>query len=95
MPKITFKNPPASRRGRTPSAEWQSIADQLRRRPGKWALVKSGINGGFASHIKAGRIVAFAPAGSFEATWRQSAGPTADKAFPGGDLYVRYVGEGD
>jgi superfamily II DNA or RNA helicase len=90
--EIVFENPPASRQGRGSGIDWQPIADQLRQRPGEWARVKRAIAGSYTSQISHGLLVSFAPAGTFEATWRKLEDATADRRYPIGDLYVRYVG---
>lgn len=77
--------PPIPRRGgRPPSLEWMQIAQNLRQRPGEWALVKSAQSRSNASDVVArinrGGIEAFAPAGTFAATMRTN-----------GDLYEVYA----
>lgn len=80
MTEIKFQNPPMHKRGRT---DWASVAEQLRQRPGEWALVAR-VNPAAVTHIKRGGYKAF-PAGEFEATSRNARDSKAD-------IYVRYVG---
>lgn len=86
---LIWKDPPAPSIGHAkPSAEHLNTAHQLRARSGEWAVVKSCLTAeqaaGLAGRIRKGEIVAFAPAGEFEAITRQSPG--------GREVYVRHVG---
>ena len=56
------------------------LAGRLRSRPGVWAELE-GVSGMYAHSIRAGRIAAYRPGGSFEALGQ------------GGVLYARYVGQ--
>lgn len=80
MTEIKFQNPPRRKRGRT---DWVSVAEQLRQRPGEWALVAR-MSPATVVRIKRGGYKAF-PAGEFEATSRN----VRDKK---ADIYLRYVG---
>ncbi len=71
--------PPSARR------EWRITLDQLRERPGVWALVATDVATSAANQIKRGRLGGAAP-GEFEATLRGIRNGRADK------LYARYVG---
>lgn len=66
--------------------DWEEVARKLRDRPGDWARV--GIYArSVASHVRSGRIVAFRPAGAYEAR----SVPTDQ---PGrAVLWVRFVGD--
>lgn len=61
---------------------WAPVADACRARPGEWATPDFHVRHArsMASLIKAGRLVAFRPAGSFEA--KQVAGR----------LWIRFIG---
>jgi hypothetical protein len=62
---------------------WQHIATFCREHPGEWALVSDDIHHSTAVQIKQGRMIAFRPAGDFEAIIRGSKNER-------GSLYVRY-----
>lgn len=51
-------------------SKWPAVALELRRHPGKWALVNTTTSSSWASHVKLGKIPAFAPAGTYDATVR-------------------------
>jgi hypothetical protein len=63
-------------RGRRGPRKYISLADELRSRPGDWAQlteqdsVRAAYN--LADNIRRGRLVAFRPAGSFEAMTRKT-----------------------
>lgn len=62
------------------------IAYQLKRQPGKWAVVaEAPRNTGLAGSIATGRLRAYSPKGSFEAVTRNKGGIQT--------VYARYVGE--
>lgn len=89
MPAVVkFKNPPRqSGHGRPRGASRHpAIAEALRGRPGRWALVMEGVASSNATNIKQGTNAAYAPAGDFEATVHKR---------PDGkyDIYARFVGE--
>lgn len=93
---IRWEDPPLSRSrngGRpadTYSSRYQAIADQLRARPGEWALVDEfeGIhNRGLATKIRLGSMLCFTPAGDFEAVARRGRGMVR--------TYARYLGNGE
>lgn len=69
--------------------KWRTVATELRRRPGEWAVLleaeRFGNGGGIAGQIKAGALIAFRPAGAFDATTR-----TVDGLYT---VYARYVGD--
>jgi hypothetical protein len=73
--------------GRKGSAEWQAVADVLRARPGEWAHIAEGTNGGIAGSIKNGVLVAFRPRGDFEAVQRRDSDDSTRW-----DVWARYVG---
>lgn len=85
MTEIEWKNPPASRSGPN-GFDWRGVADALRARPGEWALVRKDTSSTHATYIKQARIVAFAPAGSFDARSVQVGDGKAD-------IYARFIGE--
>lgn len=87
--KIEFvKAPPAPRIGkrRNGNSKYFQIAKQLKSRPGDWALVLKGARAVTPTLIKKGNLVAFKPAGSFEAVARSNG--VKGKA----DIYARYIG---
>jgi hypothetical protein len=85
---VEWADPPPGRRAQ--SEEWEAIAQELRSRPGQWAIVARGRSAETATRIKNGTLAAFRPAGTFEArtTGRKNA---SDQRC---DIYARYVGDG-
>jgi hypothetical protein len=88
---IRWEEPPAKNHmpGGAAQTPWRLIAEQLRSRPGEWAVAREGVVGAgdsyVVSRIKTGDIAAFRPAGTFDATQRTCGGQVS--------IYVRYVGE--
>lgn len=73
MSEITFQEPPAvTRPGRLPDTRYVEIANQLKTRPGEWALILEKGHQTTAARIRSGRISAFRPTGTFEATARNT-----------------------
>lgn len=81
---VHFAPLPPDGRARRKGNKWVEIADQLRARPGEWAIVDTFGNRNAASptsrRIRLGLLSAFRPAGEWESTTR------------GADVYARYVG---
>lgn len=98
--RVTFMDPPMTPgRGRLGKYPWQEIADQLKERPGEWALVLTGLDASPITSINTGKYVAFQPPRSFEAVSRSRAPkgqetpqPSTGKVY---DIYVRYLGEAE
>lgn len=98
--KIVFTDPPnPERRGGHSKHPWQQIADQLRERPGEWALCLRDMYDSSASGIRLGRNAAF-PKGHFDARAVRPTDRNLD--VPRGqegrkkaifDLYIRYIPE--
>ena len=87
MAKIKWEEPPESKTGGNTNSKWRVVADQLKERPGKWALIaESKPYAVYATYVNKGRLAAFTPAGAFEGTSRKK----PDGNF---DIYARYVGE--
>ncbi len=90
---IRWENPPATTRrgvGRPRDHTWNQVAEQLRARPGQWAVVEDDMPANrtaIANHIRQGAILAFAPSGTYDATSRSKQGRVT--------IYARYVGDGD
>lgn len=85
MTKLKWEEPSPSRT--TNRSKWREIADQLRERPGEWALVAEGFKYSvYATYINKGRLAPFEPSGSFEGTSRKR----EDGKF---DIYARFVGD--
>lgn len=82
----TIWEKPAPRRGRPPSANYNALAEDLKKHPGEWALVGENLSISIGSHISSGRIKAFQPAGAYEGAIRGSSNGRAEKVF------ARYVG---
>jgi hypothetical protein len=92
---IRWETPPpktnrhAGRPVDTYTSRYTAIADQLRARPGQWALieqVEAKRNGGLATKIRMGAMLCFTPAGDFEAVTRQGGGIVR--------TYARFLGDG-
>lgn len=85
MSGIVWAEPPLGRHTR--AFNYGAVADELRRRPKEWAIVRvmpnSGRSSVVASEINRGRIAAL-PAGDFEAMARNVDGEYR--------VYARYVG---
>jgi len=87
---IRWEDPPPARSRRSAGvghSRYSALADQLRARPGQWAMVgeKPGADGGLATHIRMGQMLCFSPAGDFDATSRRVDGVTR--------VYARYLGD--
>lgn len=97
MPDIEFEDPPSRNRTGKP-AVYLPEAAELREKPGQWAVLFTRPNSNNACsaayQIRRGSMVAFKPAGSFEAMAR-----TVDVRQDDGSrlrehrVYVRFVGE--
>lgn len=93
---IRWEEPPATEsrvsttRRKAPS-KYDLLANELRSRPGQWALVlddgSSGKASGLATHIRLGQVLCFTPTGDFDAVTRVVDGKYL--------VYARYVGEED
>ncbi len=83
--------PPASRARGEARIAWPLVAQQLRQRPGVWAVVdehrtsERRPDGALSARINSGRTKWLVPAGSFQATTRQTVDVWT--------LYVRYLGD--
>lgn len=96
MSVIRWEEPPHNGRIRAEAraAQWQPVADELRQRPGQWAVIEENYHSAVAgsmSYVKQG-CGPFAPRGSFETKSRtlpDDGSRTARKVL----LYARYVGE--
>lgn len=82
---------PGDEKGRR-RVDWQRVADQLRKHPGRWARMPGDFSHSIPGFIKTARMKAFHPPGTFEATMR---GGSRDGKATRGRLYVRYVGDQD
>lgn len=74
----------------TQSSRWDSVAEQLRARPGRSAVVAEGAIRtcrDLTWRINRGLLLCFSPAGAFKATTRQAGGTAA--------VYARYLGDGE
>ena len=85
MSALVWQDPPRAMGSH--SVRHDEIAAALRANPGRWALVLERVAISNAGNISAGKIKAYAPAGSFQGTVRKR--PDGDRY----DVYARYVGE--
>lgn len=88
---LRFEEPPPRPSRPAPGkTKHERIATKLRRRPNEWARVAVYSNGptmsSIAHGINTGKILAYAPAGDFEAVGRTLAGKHG--------VWARYVGDG-
>jgi hypothetical protein len=88
MTKLKFEElPPEVRAG--VRGKHKEAADQLRARPGEWAVVEVYENPSTATSmahaVRRGSLAAYKPRGAFDAASRRIKGKS--------HLYVRYVGE--
>src|ERR1044071_5760053 len=89
---IRWEEPPPAKAvgGRPPGgtrSRWTEVAEELRARPGRSAVIAEGESRQFtdlAWRINHGLMRPFSPAGAFEATTRQDYGTVT--------VYARYVG---
>lgn len=82
---VKFEEPPTTRGGRAESERNKEIAEALRKKPGKWALVAEGEkNDGLAVRIRTGKAKSFAD-GVWEATSRRNEENTID-------IYAKFLG---
>jgi hypothetical protein len=82
---------PPAQRGTKKNIDWFSIAEELQAVPNVWAIVLPKTpQSSRALHIGRGMLVAFRPAGSFEAVTRANGKNAEGK--PVYDIYARFVG---
>lgn len=86
MAELTWEEPPVKGRNRN---DWESIAASLKANPNKWAVVAENVSASTGTHIRHGRLTAFAPEGAFEA---RVSGAKADNGGRAEKIYARYVG---
>lgn len=87
MDDLTLEEPPPRERSAPANVQHSDVAEFLEGNPGQWAKVKVCTTvtqaGSFASNIRHGRLLAFQPAGKYEAVTRKEA------------VYARYVESAD
>jgi hypothetical protein len=86
MTELTWEEPPVKGRNRN---DWNTIAASLKANPNKWAVVAENVSASTGTHIRHGRLTAFAPEGTFEA---RVSGAKADNGGRAEKIYARYVG---
>ena len=91
---IRWEDPPPAQLGprRRIESRWKPVADALKARPGRWAVVEEvepgrRSNTGLASRISFGQLKCFTPAGDFEAVSRRVGAVQR--------TYARYLGDGE
>lgn len=88
---LTFEDPPETTRKAGRKGMHKEAAEELRSRPGEWAIVSAYATGtsaaAMARHIMSGAVSAYKPAGSFQATARTVGGEAR--------VYARFVGESE
>ena len=90
MTEIKWEEP-VQLRGRGARNDYSEIARQLKKNPGKWAVVAERGSSTHVSRIKQGVFEAFRPAGAFE---------SVSNAIPGEPphvrkVFARYIGEAE
>lgn len=86
MSELTWEEPPVKGRNRN---NWDAIAASLKANPNRWAVVAENVSASTGTHIRHGRLTAFAPEGTFEA---RVSGAKADNGGRADKIYARYVG---
>ena len=86
MTELKWEEPPVKGRNRN---DWDAIAASLKANPHKWAVVAENVSASTGTHIRHGRLTAFAPEGAFEA---RVSGAKADNGGRAEKIYARYVG---
>ena len=82
MTELKWQDPPVhGKAGR----DWAAIVEQLKSRPGQWALVAEVAPVSTANSIRTGILKAWRPVGAFEARGTNTKNGRAD-------IYARYVG---
>jgi hypothetical protein len=87
--KIEWQDPPP-RRG-SKNIDWYKIASELQARPGEWAYLGR-LPAGSAGSIKHGHLLAFKPAGSFDAMSRHYEVSAEENVGPTAETWAKYVG---
>lgn len=85
MTRLYWTDPP---KRKLRKHQWAEIAAELRARPGRWAIVRTGPATQLSTNataIKQGAHSAFRPGGTFDACTRWNGYQT--------DLYARYIGD--
>lgn len=78
--------PPSQRR---PRRDWTTTAEDLRSHQGEWTVIDSNTKTpGLTYHVKQGNLVAFRPAGAFDARSTKNADGTYD-------IHAVFVGESE
>ena len=88
---IEFVNEPPKPHSTHRSGKHAGIAAKLRARPGEWALILRAASPTIAEQIRKGGLVAFRPAGAYEAVSRRNGNASAKRV----EIYARYVGGGE
>lgn len=85
---LKFQDPPPDAKGKWNgrTSKWAGIAEELRSRPGEWALVAERASASTVTMINAGRAAGM-PKGEFAAVGRNS-----DAVANRCDVYARYIG---
>lgn len=83
---MKWEDPPPDARFTRRHEPWEQVAQRLRDDPLRWAVVAEGANPSLVTKIRKGQILAFQPAGHFDATSRGTR--TKDVK-----IYARYIGE--
>ena len=88
---LKFQDPPPDAKGawKGRKSKWAGIAEELRSRPGEWALVGEQVSASVVTMIKSGRAAGMA-AGEFAAIGRNT-----NNATHRCDVYARYIGGAD
>jgi hypothetical protein len=68
--------------------KYVAVANALRAKPEKWAIIRENAPANLPWQIRHGKVRGFAPAGSFEAVGR-----TTEKGSKFVTVYARFVGE--
>lgn len=77
---------------RSNQVKYLEQAEQLKARPGDWALVFEGVSQSTGNNVRKGTLAAFRPEGAFEVATRNQRRPDDGVGDSVVDVYVRYVG---
>jgi hypothetical protein len=85
MTNIIFETP--AERPNPDRTDWEAVTEELKARPGEWAVVKTNTSAATATQIKQGQLRAFRPKQEWEACTRN-----VDPSGRAEKIYARWIG---